>query len=110
LHTLRGHQTEIVCLSFNPQSTIIAAGSMDSSAKLWDVETRTKLCSLWGHSAEIVSLSFNMEGLVVTGSFDHTVKVWDVKSWRCIHTLTGHRAEVHLSSCIIAFIVNVRSE
>jgi dynein assembly factor with WDR repeat domains 1 len=98
LHTLRGHQTEIVCLSFNPQSTIIAAGSMDSTAKLWDVETGTELCSLWGHSAEIVSLSFNTEGgLVVTGSFDHTAKVWDVKSGRCIHTLTGHRAEVKLS-------------
>jgi dynein assembly factor with WDR repeat domains 1 len=71
---------------------------MDSTAKLWDVETGTELCSLWGHSAEIVSLSFNTEGgLVVTGSFDHTAKVWDVKSGRCIHTLTGHRAEVNFS-------------
>ena len=28
-----------VCLSFNPQSTLIATGSMDSTAKLWDVQT-----------------------------------------------------------------------
>jgi len=29
-----GHDTEIVCLSFNPQSTTIATGSMDNTAKV----------------------------------------------------------------------------
>ncbi len=33
-YTLRGHETEIVCLSFNPQSTLIATGSMDNTAKV----------------------------------------------------------------------------
>ena len=28
---VRGHSTEIVCLSFNPQSTVIATGSMDNT-------------------------------------------------------------------------------
>ena len=28
-----------VCLSFNPQSTMLASGSMDRTAKLWDIET-----------------------------------------------------------------------
>ena len=46
IYTLRGHATEIVCLSFNPQSTIIATGSMDSTAKLWDVESGEELCTL----------------------------------------------------------------
>jgi len=45
-YTLRGHSTEIVCLSFNPQSTIIATGSMDNTAKLWDVERGAELCTL----------------------------------------------------------------
>ena len=34
LHTLVGHSTEIVCLTFNPQSTCVATGSMDNSAKV----------------------------------------------------------------------------
>lgn len=37
--TFIGHETEIVCLAFNPQGDVIATGSMDHSAKLWDVET-----------------------------------------------------------------------
>ncbi len=38
-HIYKGHATEIVCLSFDPLGTTIATGSMDNSAKLWDVET-----------------------------------------------------------------------
>ena len=38
-HVSKGHATEIVCLSFDPLGTTIATGSMDNSAKLWDVET-----------------------------------------------------------------------
>lgn len=30
---------EIVCLSFDPHGLLVATGSMDHSAKLWDVET-----------------------------------------------------------------------
>jgi len=54
-----GHQTEIVCVSFSPQSDLIATGSMENTAKLWDVEYGTERGTLYGHSAEIVSLHFN---------------------------------------------------
>jgi dynein assembly factor with WDR repeat domains 1 len=78
LHTLRGHQKEIVCLAFSPQGDLIATGSMDHTAKLWDVETGVELCTLAGHSAEIVSLHFNTEGdRVITGTIPIiTVAVW----------------------------------
>ncbi len=35
-----------VCLAFNPQSTLIATGSMDRNAKLWDVETGVEVATL----------------------------------------------------------------
>jgi dynein assembly factor with WDR repeat domains 1 len=86
---------EIVCLAFNPHGTVIATGSMDNTAKLWDVETGDNIHTLLGHTAEIVSLNFDTHGeRIITGSFDHTVKVWDVRSGRCIHTLAGHHGEI----------------
>ena len=30
---------EIVCLSFDPHGMLVATGSMDNTAKIWDVET-----------------------------------------------------------------------
>jgi len=68
-------------LAFNPQSTVLATGSMDNTAKLWDIESGREICTLAGHSAEIISVGFNTKGdQVLTGSFDHTVSVWDVAS------------------------------
>ncbi|NXC52798.1 DAW1 factor, partial [Aleadryas rufinucha] len=82
-HTFRGHSAEIVCLSFNPQSTLLATGSMDTTAKLWDLEKGEEVATLSGHSAEIITLSFNTTGdKIITGSFDHTVAVWDVGTGR----------------------------
>ncbi|NXV99897.1 DAW1 factor, partial [Fregetta grallaria] len=72
-----------VCLSFNLQSTLVATGSMDTTAKLWDIEKGEEIVTLSGHSAEIIALSFNTSGdRIITGSFDHTVAVWDVGTGR----------------------------
>ena len=54
---------EIVCLSFDPHGLLVATGSMDHTAKLWDVETGQEIFNLAGHKAEIVSLNFNTDML-----------------------------------------------
>lgn len=45
-HTFRGHTAEIVSVTFNPQSTMVATGSMDTTAKLWCVEKGVELHTL----------------------------------------------------------------
>lgn len=39
-YTLKGHFAEIVCLSFNPQSTVLATGSMVRRIAFADTELR----------------------------------------------------------------------
>uniref|UniRef100_A0A8C2AKM1 Dynein assembly factor with WD repeat domains 1 n=1 Tax=Cyprinus carpio TaxID=7962 RepID=A0A8C2AKM1_CYPCA len=112
LHTLEGHRNVVYAIAFNnpygekhSQSplclflTLVATGSMDTMAKLWDVESGKEVSTLAGHFAEIISLSFNTTGdRLVTGSFDHTAILWDVSTGRSVfHVLTGHRGEI---SCV----------
>ena len=56
-YTFRGHTAEIVCVGFNPQSTLVATGSMDTTAKLWSVQTGAEVCTLavsWGQSVQVI--------------------------------------------------------
>ena len=45
-HTFRGHTAEIVSVAFNPLSTLVATGSMDTTAKIWSVKTGEELHTL----------------------------------------------------------------
>ena len=45
-HTFRGHTSEVVGVSFNPQSTLVATASMDHTAKIWSVKTGEELHTL----------------------------------------------------------------
>uniref|UniRef100_A0A3P9BJS4 Uncharacterized protein n=1 Tax=Maylandia zebra TaxID=106582 RepID=A0A3P9BJS4_9CICH len=92
----------IVCLAFNPQSTLVATSSMDTTAKLWDVESGgNNAISFQGHTAEVLSLCFNTVGSqLVTGSFDHTVTIWDVASGRS-EVINIMHPFVHVSSFIL---------
>ena len=41
---------------------MIATGSIDNTAKIWDVEYGKEKVTLKGHNGEIVSVNFNAEG------------------------------------------------
>jgi dynein assembly factor with WDR repeat domains 1 len=76
LYTFAGHQNEVVAVAFDPHKSLCATGSMDQTAKLWDLETGKESCTLKGHEGEIVSLNFNADGdKILTGSFDGTAIV-----------------------------------
>ena len=72
--TLKGHQGEVVCLTFDPHANLLATGSMDNTAKLWDVETGKEYVTLTGHDAEVVSLNFSVS-LVVVVEMDVDVEI-----------------------------------
>lgn len=70
-------------------------GSMDSTARLWNVATGAPLAILSDHEGELISVAFNSTGeLLLTGSFDRTARVWDVRTGKCVHRLDGHGGEV----------------
>ena len=54
-------------------------GSMDKSAKIWDLEKGQNIFSINKHNGEVISKSFNSDGdKLLTGSFDYTAKIFDV--------------------------------
>lgn len=74
---------------------------MDTTAKVWDLETGVETVSLHGHMAEVIALHFvgQDDRLLLTGSFDHSAALWDHRIGRRVRHLTGHSAEVAAAAC-----------
>ena len=99
--TFSGHEMEVVALQFDPTSSQLLTGSMDGSAKIWNIETGLEIFEM-KHEGEVISCSFNTDGdKILTGSFDHTAKIWDSYNGNLIFDLKEHTEEI--SSCQFNF-------
>ena len=48
-----------MCVNFNPQSTLVATGSMDTTGRLWDVVNGTERATLAVSNDNLVILIIN---------------------------------------------------
>ncbi|KAJ2078197.1 ubiquitin-binding SDF ubiquitin ligase complex subunit met30 [Coemansia sp. RSA 988] len=79
-------------------------GSLDSTMRVWDIDTGECLDTIFGHIEGIWSLAFDSLR-IVSGSNDGTVKVWDTSSHACLFTLKTTSAAINSVSisdtCIV---------
>lgn len=72
----------VASVAISPDGRLLATGSWDHSAKIWDVATGRALRKLeGGHSGYINSVEFSSDGRqLLTASDDGTARLWDVDS------------------------------
>ena len=68
-------------------------GALDSTIRLWNVNTGKCLRTYFGHIEGIWALAADTLR-IVSGAEDRTVKVWDARSGKCERTFTGHAGPV----------------
>src|SRR5262249_38895728 len=51
--TLRGHESEVYCVSFSPDGRLLATAGKDRTARLWDLKTGQVKAILRGHTDEV---------------------------------------------------------
>ncbi|KAJ1726721.1 ubiquitin-binding SDF ubiquitin ligase complex subunit met30, partial [Coemansia biformis] len=72
-------------------------GSLDSTMRVWDIETGECLDTIFGHVEGIWSMTFDALR-IVSGSNDGTIKVWDTSSHACLLTLRTSAAAINCVS------------
>ncbi|KAJ2909594.1 ubiquitin-binding SDF ubiquitin ligase complex subunit met30, partial [Coemansia aciculifera] len=70
------------------------SGSLDSTMRVWDIETGECLDTIFGHSEGIWSMAFDSLR-IVSGSNDGVVKVWDTSLHTCLFTLQASPAAIN---------------
>ncbi len=77
-----GVDKEVTSVAINPDSRLVATGSNDKSARLWDIASGHEI-RRWPHQAAVNSVAFHPAGAVLaTGSQDGTVLVFEVTAGR----------------------------
>ena len=74
-----GHSSPILCASFSPTGNLLATGSGDASARLWDLFTETPSHTLSGHKDWVLCVEWEaLERKLATGGHDSHVSFWGV--------------------------------
>ena len=92
-----GHKGGIWCLCSLPYN-ILASGSEDKTIKIWDIEDRSIISTLYGHKDRVSALCGVGEHDLVSGSKDKYLIVWTdytAESSNYSHfELTGHKSMI----------------
>ncbi|CAE6448997.1 unnamed protein product [Rhizoctonia solani] len=94
LATVKAHDKDINALDIAPNGRLVATGSQDKTAKVFEVGSSRDLTptgTLKGHKRGVWSARFSpTERVIATGSGDKTVKLWSLDDWACLKTFEGH--------------------
>ncbi|KTF76135.1 hypothetical protein cypCar_00042604, partial [Cyprinus carpio] len=105
---LRGHESEVFICAWNPVSDLLASGSGDSTARIWNLsENSSSSCTqlVLRHcireggqdvpsNKDVTSLDWNSEGtLLATGSYDGFARIW-TKDGNLASTLGQHKGPI----------------
>ena len=93
-----GHSDDIRAMTFSPDGTLLATGSVDRTARLWDAATGAPFAVFDGHSNGVSVVVFSPDGKRVAtasaGSFDSTSRLWNVVAGGELHALAGHTDKI----------------
>jgi len=85
--TLSGHQARVSNFSFTTDCALIATGSWDGTARLWDVRTG-KEKAVFDHGGKLLSVAMSFDGgRVVTTATDNYARIWDGASSKLLFNI-----------------------
>nr|GMD86649.1 U3 snoRNP-associated protein-like YAOH [Ipomoea batatas] len=78
IQTFPGHKGPVSCLTFRQGSSELFSGSFDRSVKIWNVEDRAYVNTLFGHQAEVLTIDSLRKERVLTVGRDRTMHLFKV--------------------------------
>ncbi|KAK0182928.1 hypothetical protein PV327_001013 [Microctonus hyperodae] len=99
IHTLCGHDQELIHVSTHYAQRLCVTSSRDSTFRLWDFREPIHSVSVFqGHTEAVTSAVFTKEDKIVSGSDDRSVKVWELRNIRSpLATIRGDSAANRLA-------------
>jgi glucose repression regulatory protein TUP1 len=75
------HDAGVTSVAISHDSRFVAAGSLDTIIRVWDIASGHLVARLQGHGDSVYSVAFSADGRgLVSGSLDKTLKYWDISA------------------------------
>ncbi len=83
-----GHTESVMSISISSDGSRLLSGSMDSTVRVWDIETGNQMQIFQDHTDIITSVLFsNDQSSFISASLDGTVKLWNNQSSSVVNEL-----------------------
>ena len=104
VHTLEGHQLNVLSIAFSPDNRRLASASADETVKLWDISTAKPVLTFTfsKHQGSVVFVAFSPDAnsIVSGGDSDNLIILWDAATGKTNHMFEGEG----LLTCVAASI------
>lgn len=91
-HNLHGHTQAVITLAGGQvHPNLLASGSKDFTARLWDIEAQKCVSELRGHVGAVRSCCFSPDERILFTAGDTCVGIWDRASAKRVSHLRGHQ-------------------
>ena len=92
LKTIKAHEAAVYDVAFSPDGALLATGSTDKLAKLWDwkAEMPVEKAKLEGHGDAVWGVAWSKDNVLATCSADRKIKLWNAEGKEQA-TLEGHK-------------------
>uniref|UniRef100_A0A1L8DGY2 Putative wd40-repeat-containing subunit of the 18s rrna processing complex n=1 Tax=Nyssomyia neivai TaxID=330878 RepID=A0A1L8DGY2_9DIPT len=93
--TQMAHEKDINSVTVSPNDKMLATGSQDKTAKIWNATDLSLMGVLKGHKRGICCVRFSpVDQVLLTSSADGTLRIWALTSLSCLKTFEGHEGSI----------------
>jgi WD40 repeat protein len=90
-----GHNSYVQSVAFSPNGHLLATGSWDGTARLWNVDAGTPLRTINVTDTNVSSVAFSPDGKhLIVGSYDAMARIYRVDNGQLLLELSGHNDRV----------------